>query len=218
MKKPKTLLAEPRTKNQERLIDAIASNNFVIASGPAGTGKTFVAVSCLAALFAGSSDYKRIVLARPNVPTGPSLGSFPGTSEEKLASWLQPLLSNFRECFGKGYVDSLIKSETMVLQPVETIRGQSYEDCLVIVDEAQNLTKNELIAVATRLGEGSKLVLTGDPWQTDMRDGGFEWLSRFVERNQLPSSKVIKFEIEDIVRSGFVGAFVKALSIETKKE
>jgi phosphate starvation-inducible PhoH-like protein len=217
MKRHKSELVDPKTDNQSALQTAIQDSCFVIASGPAGTGKTFIAVNTILHLFGRDSNYRKIVIARPNVPTGPSLGAFPGTPEEKLGSWLSPLISNMNDCIGKGNVTNLVKAEVIALQPIETIRGQSFEDSLVIIDEAQNLTKSELIAVSTRLGDNSKIVLTGDGDQTDMRDGGFQWLIDFVKRHKLRNSSVIEFGIDDIVRSDFVGDFVRSLAKERKR-
>jgi phosphate starvation-inducible protein PhoH and related proteins len=207
---------ELATANQELLVKAINSCPVTVVRGPAGTGKTFVAVHTLASLYSMDVSYRQLVVARPNIPTGTSLGSFPGDPREKLESWLGPILSNLRDIYGKGPVEALIRSETLVLQPIETIRGQSFENSLIIADEAQNLSKEELIAVVTRLGSNSKLVLTGDPDQTDRRDGGYDWLADFVVKHQLPGA-VVSFGIDDIVRSGFVGAFVKALALHGKK-
>jgi len=204
------------TKNQELLVEAINSAPVIVVAGPAGTGKTFVAVHKLAELYSSDTSYKQIVVARPNVPTGTSLGFFPGDPKEKLESWLGPILSNLRAIYGKGPVEALIRSEMIVLQPIETIRGQSFEDSLILVDEAQNLSKEELIAVVTRLGENSKLVLTGDPDQTDRKDGGYSWLAEFIVTNNLPG-RVVTFGLDDIVRSGFVGAFVRALAKNGKR-
>jgi phosphate starvation-inducible protein PhoH and related proteins len=217
VKKIRVEAIEPQTETQKKLVRAIESFPVTLVKGPAGTGKTFVAVATIASLFSSDSSYKQIVVSRPNISTGKTLGSFPGTPEEKLESWLSPVLSNLREIYGKGHVEGLIRSGSLVLQPIETIRGQSYENSLVLIDEAQNLTKNELIAVMTRLGSNSKMILTGDPDQTDCHDGGYEWLTEFVREYNLPA-EVIQFQIEDIVRSGFVGAFVKALAISNKKK
>jgi phosphate starvation-inducible protein PhoH and related proteins len=217
-RKSKSQTISPRTKSQELLVTSIHRYPVTIAMGPAGTGKTFVAVNTAVDLFFNSNTkYDKIVVARPNIPTGVSLGSFPGDQNEKLESWLGPLLSNFRESVGKGNVETMIKNGQLVLQPIETIRGQSFERSLVLIDEAQNLCKEELIAVVTRLGEDSKMILSGDPDQSDRRDGGFVWLANFIEAYRL-SAGIVRFSIDDIVRSDFVGAFVKALAQSNKKD
>jgi phosphate starvation-inducible PhoH-like protein len=213
LRKLKLTPVEPKTVNQERLLRAIESHPVIISRGPAGVGKTFVAVHALLSLYTASSDYRKLVFIRPNVSTGPSLGAFPGTADEKLRNWLAPILTTVSEALDTKRVQTMISNGEILLQPVETIRGQSFEASLILVDEAQNLTKNEIIAVVTRLGEGSKLVISGDPDQVDRKDSGLDWLASFVTRHKL-SSPVINFGIDDIVRSDFVGAFLRAMAKE----
>lgn len=204
-----------KTSKQKELMAAIRNFPVVLAVGPAGTGKTFVAANVLSELFDGNSLYDKIVVARPNVSTGRSLGFFPGDLLEKLENWLAPILSTLRSIYGKGRVTTMIRSGAIVLQPVETIRGQSFENALIFIDEAQNLTKDELIAIMTRLGRNSKMVLAGDPAQTDIRDHGYQWLADFLVKNRLDAA-VVTFNADDIVRSDFVGSFIRALNKQGK--
>jgi phosphate starvation-inducible PhoH-like protein len=153
--------------------------------------------------------YKRIVLTRANVPTGKSLGHFPGSIQEKMTPWLLPMLEVLKTSFGKEKYQYMVNKGDIEIQPIETIRGRSYADSLVLVDEAQNLNVDELKAITTRLGENSKLVLMGDPAQSDVKEG--KDLLRFcsvVKRAgiRLP---VVEFNVDDIVRSDIVADLVR---------
>lgn len=197
----------PKTEKQAQLITAIKDKTLIVAYGPAGTGKTFVSGMCAArSLLKGDVD--NLVLTRANVPTGRTLGSFPGTVEEKLAPWLAPLVSVLEVGLGKADVKCRM-GKSILVQPLETIRGQSFTRSIILVDEAQNLSFEEIKAITTRIGDGSKLVLMGDPTQSDVKNGTD--LMRFVglchKRNiEVP---IVKFGVDDIVRSDIVGQLVR---------
>lgn len=198
----------PKNQKQEALIRAIKSYPITVTIGCAGTGKTFCSASTVASLYL-KGGFKKIILTRANVPTGKSLGHFPGTIQEKMTPWLLPMIEVLQKSFGRGKYDYMANKQEIEIQPIETIRGRSYENSLVLVDEAQNLTMEELKAISTRLGENSKLVLMGDPAQSDVRQG--QDLIRFARLVQkagidLP---VIEFGVEDIVRSDIVADLVR---------
>jgi phosphate starvation-inducible PhoH-like protein len=191
----------PKTEAQHHLMECIKEYPITFAIGAFGTGKTYCAAGTLVKLW-GTRNFDTIVLARANVPTGPTLGHFPGEPEEKLAHWLAPMLSVLRQALGKGKVDYMISKGQIVMQPIETIRGMSYENSLVMVDEVQNLDLDTLKAITSRLGNNSHMVLSGDPQQSDVNGG--KDLSKFTDaviRRSLPIP-VIRFGIDDIVRSG----------------
>jgi len=150
---------QPKTKNQQRLLDAIEHFPITVTLGAAGVGKTYCAASKVAQLYL-RGNYEFIVLARSNVPTGRSLGFFPGDVKEKLKPWLQPLISVLEKQLGKTKFDYMLEKDIVQFQPLETIRGRSYENALIVVDECQNLTIEELKAITTRLGENSKMILS----------------------------------------------------------
>lgn len=180
----------------------------VVAIGPAGTGKTYCAVnSACNLLYSGS--IKRIVLTRPNLSTGRSLGFFPGTIQEKLEPWLAPMISELKSRMTKGEYDSKVHAGTIQIQPLETIRGASFEATAILVDEAQNLTYEELKAVSTRLGEGSRMIFMGDPAQRDTKESGLVEFKAIIKKYGLPIP-VVEFTIDDIVRSDLVGKLVKS--------
>ena len=199
---------QPKTATQSYLLESIENSVMTVCIGPAGTGKTFCSGMKAAQLWL-RGGYDRIVLTRPNVATGKSLGYFPGTVEEKMEPWLKPLMEVLKDGLGKGRYECLVQRGQIEIQPLETIRGRSFERCLVLVDEAQNLNIEELKAVTTRIGENSKLILLGDPKQSDINNGND--LIRFVEmchRHNI-DVPIIKFSIDDIVRSDIVSQLCK---------
>lgn len=204
---------QPKTHTQQLLLDAINSNPIVITMGPAGTGKSFCSASKLAQLYlTGKYDY--IILSRANVPTGKTLGAFPGTIEEKLSPWLLPITSVLEKQFGKTKYEYLLNRKTIQMQPLETIRGRSFENSLVMVDESQNLTFEEIKAVTTRLGENSKMVLSGDASQSDVSNGnGIVKFSSLCMKHNI-NIPVVKFSSDDIVRSDIVGELVRMFEKE----
>jgi len=198
----------PKNPKQDSLIQAIKLAPITVTVGCAGTGKTYCSAGTVASLFMGGK-YSKIVVTRANVPTGKSLGHFPGTIQDKMTPWLMPMLEVLEQAFGKGKYQYMINKGEIEIQPIETIRGRSYKDSLVLVDEAQNLNMDELKAVSTRLGENSKLILMGDPAQSDVKNG--EDLSRFcklVKRSGI-TLPVVQFGVEDIVRSDIVADLVR---------
>jgi phosphate starvation-inducible PhoH-like protein len=205
---------KPKNQTQIDLVESLKTNPVTVVRGPAGTGKTFMSMATYVEMLLSSNEFRQLVFCRPNEPTGRSLGSFPGTPDEKLELWLKPLTANLVELLPSTEITRLRTQGRLAYQPLETIRGMSFEYSLLLVDEAQNLTKHELIAIVTRLGEGSRLVILGDPDQSDRHQSGLEWLADFCKHHNLSSGN-IEFGLDDIVRSDFVGQFLRALA---KKE
>jgi phosphate starvation-inducible PhoH-like protein len=200
----------PKNEKQDLLIQSIKNFPLTVTMGCAGTGKTYCSAGTIAQLFTTSRNgYDKIVLTRANVPTGKSLGHFPGTITEKMTPWLMPMLEVLQKSFGKGKFDFMLSKGQIDIQPIETIRGRSYENALVLVDEAQNLCMDELKAITTRIGENTKLVLMGDPAQSDVKNG--EDLVEFCRK--VSSSgidlPIIEFGVDDIVRSDIVADLVR---------
>jgi phosphate starvation-inducible protein PhoH and related proteins len=198
----------PKNDKQDKLIRSIKVYPITVTIGCAGTGKTYCSAGTAASLFM-QGKYKKIVFTRANVPTGKSLGHFPGTIQEKMTPWLLPMLEVFEQAFGKEKYKYMINKGEIEIQPIETIRGRSYKDALVLVDESQNLSLDELKAISTRLGENSKLILMGDPAQSDVKDGKdlLKFCSLIKKCGiQLP---VVEFSVDDIVRSDIVAELVR---------
>ena len=181
--------------------------------GPAGTGKSYCSASKIAQLYL-TGKYDSIILSRSNTPTGRSLGAFPGTIEEKLSPWLLPITSVLEKQFNKTKYEYLVNKRIIQMQPLETIRGRSFENSLVMVDEAQNLTFEEIKAVTTRLGENSKMILSGDASQSDVSNGnGIIKFSKLCDKHGI-DIPIIKFTSDDIVRSDIVGELVRMFEKE----
>ena len=207
---------QPKNRNQDKFLDAMRKNQMIVALGPAGTGKSYCAGSMAASLLA-SGKINQIIVTRPNISTGRSLGFFPGTVEEKLLCWLMPILSVIRSRMGRDKFEYCKNKEQIKLQPLETIRGQSFDDAFIIVDESQNLSIEEIKALSTRIGEGSRMVFLGDLTQKDIKESGLQWFSYICEKHNL-DLPVIRFSTDDIVRSDIVKRLVKAYEFEAKFE
>lgn len=209
--KRKQIDFNPKTETQSELVDSIRKNEITVAIGPAGVGKTFC-VATIAAQMLINKEIDKIVLTRANVTVGQTIGMLPGTVEEKMTPLLMPILSVLKRQLGEGMYEYCLRKQKIVMLPAEYIRGLSFIDSFVIIDESQNLTPNEVKAVVTRY-ESGKIVLLGDPDQHDLRDEepGIQWLGKFVKRHKL-NIPCIKFGLDDIVRHEMVKKFLVALS------
>lgn len=212
----KSSFVEPKTENQRRLISLVRSMPQTIVYGPAGVGKTFLLAS-LAAEMLQQKKMGKIILTRPNVATGRSIGFFPGILIEKMEPWVAPFLSVLREKFGASAVENMQKNGKIEIIPLETIRGHSFENAYVVLDEAQNCTLDELKAFVTRVGKGSKLVIDGDTSQTDIKNkSGFNTIINMV--NNYPDlseqTGVIEFTVDDVVRSDICASWIRAFNKE----
>lgn len=189
---------KPLNEIQSVYLDAIRNNDIVFGIGSAGTGKTYVAASYAAGqLF--HRKISKIILTRPNVETGRGLGFLPGKLDDKYAPYLQPFDSVFTRTLGAGFYQYALKSRDIDPKPIGFMRGMSFDYAVILVDEAQNLTKTELKMLLSRVGKNCKVILSGDPKQVDIMDSGLE---DAVQRlGKLPGVQVVKFEDDDIVRS-----------------
>lgn len=202
---------EARTVAQKDLWQMLEDNTLTFGVGPAGTGKTHVAVArAVKALESG--EVKKIMLARPAVGTGKDLGALPGGVEDKLAPYMRPLYDELNEVLGPTKLKAYLTSGTIEIAPVEMMRGRTFKNAFVIVDEAQNCTKEQMRMALTRIGEDSKMAVTGDPMQTDLKDksdSGLKWAYERLEGKQ--SIGVQFFGPEDVVRHEVVRIIVEAL-------
>jgi len=190
---------QPKTKTQARYIEAINNYTQTISLGCAGTGKTYIASTMAAQLYMkGTID--KIILTRPNVPSSRSLGSFPGTLEEKMAPWAAPVVDVLKNYMGGAY-ENAVRRGAIIVAPFETMRGSSFSDAFVIMDEAQNTTPDEMKMFTTRIGENCRIVINGDIKQSDVRHtSGLATIIDLSQKYNLPVP-VIEFGIEDVVRS-----------------
>ncbi len=192
---------------QQRLLEAIDERSVVLALGPAGTGKTYLAIAkAVEALEAGRAG--RIVLSRPAVEAGESLGFLPGDLQDKLAPYLRPLYDALTERLGTKRLKTLVAEGVIEIAPVAYMRGRTLNDCFVVIDEAQNCTYGQLKMLLTRLGWRSTMVLTGDPDQTDLLKGlsGFADIADRLER--VPEISVVRLGEADIVRHPLVAGML----------
>ena len=201
----------PLTANQAEYLDALRSSPQVIVLGPAGTGKTWIAATHAADLYR-ARQVSKIILSRPNVPCGRSLGFFPGALEEKFAPWAAPVVEAIRERIGAGAFDVALKKGDIEMVPFEVMRGRSWSDAFVLLDEAQNTTPAEIKMFLTRIGEDCTVVINGDVSQCDLDEAsGLSVALDLVARRRLPVP-VIEFTLADIVRSGICAMWARAFA------
>jgi phosphate starvation-inducible PhoH-like protein len=199
------------TETQGQYIAALKSKTIVFGVGPAGTGKTFVALSLACEWFL-NKDIDKIVITRPMVETGAKVGALPGTLDEKYSPYLLPLTSVLEQRLGSGNAKFFLATKNIrriEAIPLEFMRGMTFDNCVLILDEAQNTTKEQMKMFLTRIGENCLAVVNGDLQQTDMR--GVSGLEDAVKRFYgTPDVEIVEFSEDDIVRSGIVSEVIKA--------
>ena len=200
----------PKSARQQDFIDALDESNAVLALGPAGTGKTFIAIAkAVQALDAGS--IRRIVLCRPAVEAGENLGYLPGDIGSKLAPYLRPIYDALSDRMGGKRLKQLLADDTIEIAPVAFMRGRTLANAFILVDEAQNCTYGQLKLLLTRLGPGSTLVITGDPEQSDLLPG-LSGLTEIATRLEpLDGVAIIRMTAEDVVRHPLVAEMLSVL-------
>lgn len=201
---------KPRTANQARLMEAIRSHDLVFALGPAGTGKTYIAVAlAVEALEAG--DVSRIVLSRPAIEAGEALGYLPGSAEDKLSPYLRPLYDALTDRMGSKRLRAALDDGTIEIAPIAFMRGRTLNNAFVVIDEAQNCLYSQLKMLLTRLGGRSTMVVTGDPDQSDLMPG-MSGLAEIAERvSGLEGLDVARLDDTDVVRHPLVARMLPAL-------
>ena len=199
-----------RSEKQSEYIKALKENDIVMSLGPAGTGKSFLAVSVAITLLM-EKKIDRVILSRPAVEAGEKLGFLPGDMKEKVDPYLRPLYDALYELFGADKIDKKIETGEIEIAPLAFMRGRTLKNCFAILDEAQNATETQIKMFLTRIGENSKLVVNGDPSQVDLinkRDSGLI-KSRNILKD-LEEIKIIEFDHNDVVRHPLVSKIIKA--------
>lgn len=198
----------PKTKKQEHYLHALENFEITFGIGPAGTGKSYVATAWAAdELKAGRVS--KLLFTRPAVEAGEKLGFLPGELDEKFAPYLTPVIEILNERLGKSYVQNLVKSGKIEATPLGYLRGHTFNDCICLLDEAQNTTPSQMKMFLTRFGRNCKMVIEGDVSQKDIP--GISGLVDGMERVKfIPTIKVIEFSKDDVVRSGLVSEIVAA--------
>lgn len=201
---------KPRTDGQRDLMNAIKSHNLTMAIGPAGSGKTYLAISAaVEALEEGKVE--KIILSRPAMEAGESLGYLPGDMHEKMAPYLRPLYDALGDRMGGKRVRQLLEDGTIEIAPVGFMRGRTLNNAFVVIDEAQNCTYAQLKMLLSRLGWHSTMVVTGDPDQSDLLDG-MSGLAEISQRfSVIENIAVVRLKSEDIVRHPLVAEMLDVL-------
>lgn len=200
----------PRSPGQAKYISAIGQNELVFGSGPAGTGKSYLAVACAAqALLEGKVE--RIIFSRPAVEAGENLGFLPGDMKEKVDPYLRPLYDALYDVMPHTKVEHDIADGTIEIAPLAFMRGRTLANSFIILDEAQNTTRQQMKMFLTRLGEGSYMVINGDPSQVDLPDNVVSGLADATGLlENVEGISHVKLTEEDIVRHPLVSKIVKA--------
>tara|TARA_B100000963_G_scaffold166516_1_gene144560 strand:- start:1484 stop:2488 length:1005 start_codon:yes stop_codon:yes gene_type:complete len=199
-----------RSEKQSDYIKALKENDIVMSLGPAGTGKSFLAVSVGVTLLM-EKKIDRVILSRPAVEAGEKLGFLPGDMKEKVDPYLRPLYDALYELFGADKIDKKIESGEIEIAPLAFMRGRTLKNCFAILDEAQNATETQIKMFLTRIGENSKLVVNGDPSQIDLLNKSHSGLIKSKDiLKDLKEIKIIEFDYNDVVRHPLVSKIIRA--------
>ncbi|MDR1981861.1 MAG: PhoH family protein [Tannerellaceae bacterium] len=199
-----------RTENQQRLVKLYEENDLVFAIGPAGTGKTFVAIA-LAVRALKNREVRKIVLSRPAVEAGEKLGFLPGEMKDKLDPYLQPLYDALQEMIPAAKLKEYMESNVIQIAPLAYMRGRTLNDAVIILDEAQNTTTHQIKMFLTRLGMNAKMIITGDVTQIDLPPAATPGLVQAMQiLKGVQGIGKIEFDRQDIVRHALVRRIVEA--------
>ena len=207
---------EPRTEAQKAYVQSLFDNELAFGIGPAGTGKTYLAVAVGVSMFIGG-HVDKIILSRPAVEAGEKLGFLPGTQDEKVDPYMQPLYDALNDFLPGKQLAKLREEKTIEIAPLAFMRGRTLSNAFVVLDEAQNATTMQMKMFLTRLGEGSRMVITGDRTQIDLPRGvpsGLQDAERLL--NAIPKISFNYFTSKDVVRHPLVAAIIEAYEADIK--
>ena len=200
----------PRSAVQKKYIEALKSKEIIMALGPAGTGKTYLAVAVAITMLL-DKKIDKIILSRPAVEAGERLGFLPGDMKEKVDPYLQPLYDSLYDLLGYEKIQKKIEIGQIEIAPLAFMRGRTLKNCFAILDEAQNATKTQIKMFLTRIGENSKLVVNGDPSQIDLVNKNSSGLTNSTEiLKKLKEIAILEFDQRDVVRNPLVSKIVEA--------
>ena len=209
-------LVMPRSPNQAAYMRALDRHDLVFALGPAGTGKTYLAVAMGVALLK-QRRVERIILSRPAVEAGERLGFLPGDLKDKVDPYMRPLYDALQDMLPEGKLQQRIETGQIEIAPLAYMRGRTLSSAYVILDEAQNSTPSQMKMFLTRLGENSRMVITGDPTQSDLPPGMPSGLGDAVGKlRSLKAVSIVQFEKKDVVRHPLVGAIIEAYELAAR--
>ncbi len=207
-----------KTVGQKKYVDAIRKNTVVFGVGPAGTGKTYLAVA-LAVTAYKAHEIEKIILTRPAVEAGEKLGFLPGDLQTKVDPYLRPLYDALQEMFGLETYQKLMEKSVIEIAPLAYMRGRTISGSFIILDEAQNTTKEQMKMFLTRMGEGSKMVITGDVTQIDLPEGKKSGLKHAVSiLKNIEGIETVTLTHKDVVRHPLVMEIIKAYDKASKQE
>ncbi len=199
-----------RTRGQKKLYDAFRTHDITLVTGPAGTGKTFLAVIYAVDLLR-KGKVRKIIVTRPVVEAGESLGFLPGDLKEKVDPYLRPIYDSFDTLFGTGSVERLMEKGVIEIAPLAYMRGRTLNDAVVILDEAQNTTAMQIKMFLTRLGFNSKMIITGDVTQIDLPNSKQSGLKKAIEIvKDIEEIAVVEMHKNDVVRHPVVQKIIEA--------
>lgn len=203
-------LIKPKTLGQKRYVDSIRKNLVTFGIGPAGTGKTYLAVA-LAAFYLKNREVERIILTRPAVEAGEKLGFLPGDLQEKIDPYLRPLYDALADMFGYDQFQKMIDRNIIEVAPLAYMRGRTLEESFIILDEAQNTTREQMKMFLTRMGNHSRVVVNGDATQIDLVDRRMSGLTEAEKiLKDVRGVGMVYFNDEDVVRHDMVGRIIRA--------
>ena len=201
---------KPRSEGQQKLMQAMKDYNLVLAMGPAGTGKTYLAISAAVEAFE-KGEVDRIILSRPAIEAGESIGFLPGDLQDKMAPYLRPLYDALNDRLGLKKLKTMIDSGEIEIAPIGYMRGRTLNNAFVVIDEAQNCTYGQIKMILSRLGWHSTMVVTGDPDQSDLLEGisGLSDICRRLEK--VKGVAVERLKDTDIVRHPLVASMLDVI-------
>jgi len=209
--RPSRKTLKPKTKNQENYIISMAESDITFCAGPAGSGKTAVAVG-LACEYILANKIEKIVITRPVVESGRGLGFLPGTLTEKVQPYLVPIIEEMKLYLGMDTYNSMRATNTIEICPLEYMRGRNFHNTFMILDEAQNATFEQIKMFLTRIGINSKAVVNGDLDQTDLRGDAYGGLHECMKLlDDLEGVAICKLDYSDIVRNGIIARVLSRL-------
>lgn len=218
--KPQSVMDYEREKNklialnesQRQYISSLLHDNFVIGAGSAGTGKTYIAARIAGQLYLEDKSIRNIILTRPNVEVGQKMGYLPGDLDEKYAPYVIPFEKGLKDELGLKFGSDIHKK--ILPKPLAYMRGETFDNSVILLDEAQNTSIQEMKMVLTRIGTDSRIFITGDEFQSDIRgENGLSWLIKQIE-NQCLEYDIIKFKNSDCVRSELCSAMLRMIDNE----
>ena len=205
----------PRSERQKEYVRALRQSDIIISAGPAGTGKTFLAVAVGLTLLL-DKKIERIILSRPAVEAGERLGFLPGDMKEKVDPYLRPLYDSLYDLFDFDKIQRMIEVGDIEIAPLAFMRGRTLKNSFAILDEAQNATDTQIKMFLTRIGENSKLVVNGDPSQVDLINKSHSGLRKSKDiLKHVEEIKIVEFDHTDVVRHPLVSKIIKAYQKKT---